>query len=66
MIRALFSGQALAYVTSPRGACHNHPDFFTVEMGGTLDEIGLTMPERWRDSGEGRTCYAPPALAYGM
>ena len=47
-----FSGQALAYVTSPRGACHNQSDFFTVEMGGTLDEIGLTMPERWRDSGK--------------
>ncbi|MBS1245766.1 MAG: putative aldehyde ferredoxin oxidoreductase, partial [Chloroflexi bacterium] len=27
------TGQALAYVTSPRGACHNQSDYFMVEMG---------------------------------
>lgn len=47
-----FSGQALAYLTSPRGACHNQPDFFNVEMGGTIDEVGITLPERWEDAGK--------------
>ncbi|HEY59472.1 MAG TPA: aldehyde ferredoxin oxidoreductase family protein [Anaerolineae bacterium] len=47
-----FSGQALVYVTSPRGACHNQSDFFNVELGGTLDEIGITMTDRWQDSGK--------------
>jgi aldehyde:ferredoxin oxidoreductase len=47
-----FSGQALAYLTSPRGACHNQSDFFNVEMGGTLDDIGIGLPERWQDAGK--------------
>jgi len=47
-----FSGQALSYLTSPRGACHNQSDFFQVEMGGTIDQIGITMPERFNDHGK--------------
>jgi len=47
-----FSGQALSYLTSPRGACHNQSDFFNVEMGGAMDEIGIGMPERWQDTGK--------------
>lgn len=47
-----FSGQALAYVTSPRGACHNQSDYFTVEMGGALDEIGVPMTDRFTDAGK--------------
>lgn len=47
-----FSGQALAYVTSPRGACHNQSDYFSVEMGGALDEIGIPMTDRFTDSGK--------------
>ena len=47
-----FSGQALAYVTSPRGACHNQSDYFTVEMGGSLDEIGIPMTDRFTDTGK--------------
>lgn len=49
-----FSGQTLSYLTSPRGACHNQSDFFQVEMGGTLEEIGITLPERFRDEGKAR------------
>lgn len=47
-----FSGQALSYVTSPRGACHNQSDFFTIEMGGSLDEIGIPMMDRFDDRGK--------------
>lgn len=47
-----FSGQALAYVTSPRGACHNQSDFFTVEMGGALDALGIPMTDRFTSQGK--------------
>jgi aldehyde:ferredoxin oxidoreductase len=50
-----FSGQALSYVTSPRGACHNQSDFFMVEMGGSMDELGIPMTER--DSEAGKAAY---------
>jgi aldehyde:ferredoxin oxidoreductase len=46
------TGQALAYVTSPRGACHNQSDYFAVEMGGAIDELGLPMTDRFVDSGK--------------
>ena len=47
-----FTGQALAYVTSPRGACHNQSDFFAVELGGTMDEIGIPMTDRAASAGK--------------
>lgn len=49
-----FSGQTLSYLTSPRGACHNQSDFFTVELGGTLDEIGIPMTDRFTDAGKAK------------
>ncbi|HMN62685.1 MAG TPA: aldehyde ferredoxin oxidoreductase C-terminal domain-containing protein, partial [Anaerolinea sp.] len=47
-----FSGQALSYLTSPRGACHNQSDFFTLELGGTVDELGLTAVDPHTDQGK--------------
>lgn len=47
-----FSGQTLSYLTSPRGACHNQSDFFTIEMGGAMDEINIPMTERFEDAGK--------------
>jgi aldehyde:ferredoxin oxidoreductase len=49
--RAL-TGMALVYVTSPRGACHNQSDFFEVEIGGAIDELGIPMTERFECSGK--------------
>ncbi|MEJ5313876.1 MULTISPECIES: aldehyde ferredoxin oxidoreductase family protein [Anaerolinea] len=49
-----FSGQTLSYLTSPRGACHNQSDFFTVELGGTMEEIGIPMTDRFTDAGKAR------------
>ncbi len=46
------TGQALAYVTSPRGACHNQSDYFMVEMGNAIDELGLPMTARLEDGGK--------------
>jgi len=46
------TGQALSYVTSPRGACHNQSDYFMVEMGSSVEELGIPMTERFVDSGK--------------
>jgi aldehyde:ferredoxin oxidoreductase len=51
-----FTGQALSYLISPRGACHNQSDFFTVEMGGAMDDIGVPMPED-RFASRGKASY---------
>jgi aldehyde:ferredoxin oxidoreductase len=40
------SGMALVYATSPRGACHNQSDYFMVDIGQTIEEIGVTMYPR--------------------
>jgi aldehyde:ferredoxin oxidoreductase len=47
-----FSGQAIVYATSPRGACHNQGDYFMVELGGQMDELGIPMTERFTDGGK--------------
>ena len=48
-----FSGQALVYVTSPRGACHNQSDYFNVGLGGTIEEIGVEFTDRFSPMGKG-------------
>lgn len=47
-----FSGQAVPYVTSPRGACHNQGDYFSIELGGSMEDIGIPMTERFSDAGK--------------
>jgi len=47
-----FSGQAIAYLTSPRGGCHNQSDYFSIELGGSLDDLGLPMTDRFDDYGK--------------
>jgi aldehyde:ferredoxin oxidoreductase len=37
---------SLVYATSPRGACHNQSDYFMVEIGQTIEELGVTLFER--------------------
>jgi aldehyde:ferredoxin oxidoreductase len=38
-----FSGMAIVYVTSPRGACHNQSDFFLAEVGASQEDIGIPV-----------------------
>jgi aldehyde:ferredoxin oxidoreductase len=38
-----FSGMAVVYATSPRGACHNQGDFYTAEVGASHEEIGIPL-----------------------
>ena len=40
------SGMALAYATSPRGACHNQSDYFFVDWGHTEPELGIQYYSR--------------------
>lgn len=47
-----FSGMSVAYATSPRGGCHLHSDFFMVEVGGEIPELGIVASPRpqWGES----------------
>jgi len=40
------SGMALSYATSPRGACHNQSDYFFVDWGHTIEQLGITYYDR--------------------
>ena len=40
------SGMALAYATSPRGACHNQSDYFFVDWGDAEPSLGLEIFDR--------------------
>jgi aldehyde:ferredoxin oxidoreductase len=40
------SGMALVYATSPRGACHNQSDYFVIDMGQVLTDLGMKPIDR--------------------
>jgi len=40
------SGMALVYATSPRGACHNQSDYFVIDMGQVLTQLGMKSLDR--------------------
>lgn len=46
------TGMAIVYATSPRGACHNQSEYFMIETGGSIDELGIPMTERLVDAGK--------------
>jgi aldehyde:ferredoxin oxidoreductase len=46
------TGMGLVYATSPRGGCHNQSDYFIVEIGGAMPEIGVEMVERTASAGK--------------
>jgi aldehyde:ferredoxin oxidoreductase len=50
--RAL-SAMALVYSTSPIGASHNHSDMYWVEVGRSLEELGIPFTDRLEDAGKG-------------
>lgn len=43
--RAL-SGMALVYASSPRGACHNKGEYYLVDIGQTVEAIGVELYPR--------------------
>jgi aldehyde:ferredoxin oxidoreductase len=40
------SGMGLVYATSPRGACHNQSDYFLIDMGQVLTDLGMEALDR--------------------
>jgi len=40
------TGVALSYATSPRGACHNQSHYYMVEIGQTMEAIGVERFDR--------------------
>jgi aldehyde:ferredoxin oxidoreductase len=46
------TGMAIVYASGPRGACHNQGEYFMVEIGGSIDELGIPMTERLVDGGK--------------
>jgi aldehyde:ferredoxin oxidoreductase len=49
------TGMGLVYATSPRGACHNQSDYFLVEIGGSISEIGIEMIDRASSEGKAQS-----------
>ena len=50
-----FVGQAISYATGPRGACHMKGDYYGLEMGGMVPELGLMFGDRFQSEGKGES-----------
>ena len=50
-----YSGMALVYATSPRGACHNQGDMYWVEMGRGVPELGIEPADRFEMAGRAQS-----------
>jgi len=47
-----FFGSALAYATSPRGACHMQGDPYAVDTGAAVPEMGILPGDRFSEEGK--------------
>ncbi len=47
-----FSGMAIGYMTSPRGACHMSADMYNVQMGQTNEAFGIESEDRFANEAE--------------
>ncbi len=47
-----FSGLAVGYATSPRGACHMAADMYNVQMGQTNEDMGIESQDRFANEAE--------------
>ncbi len=47
-----FVGQAISYATSPRGACHLKGDYYLIDLGIDVPEIGVETGDRFESSEE--------------
>ncbi len=46
------SGVAVSYLTSPRGACHNKSDAYWLDLGRTMEDIGVGFMDRFEEEGK--------------
>jgi aldehyde:ferredoxin oxidoreductase len=51
--RAL-SGMAIVYATSPRGGCHVGGDFYVIDMGLPIEEVGIFPGGRFKTRGKAK------------
>jgi len=47
-----FSGMAISYATGPRGACHLKGDYYAIETGGAVLELGILPGDRFECEGK--------------
>jgi aldehyde:ferredoxin oxidoreductase len=47
-----FTGMAISYATGPRGACHLKGDYYNVELGGPVVELGIIPGDRLQSEGK--------------
>lgn len=47
-----FTGMALSYATSPRGACHLKGDYYLIGMGRSIPDAGISSMDRFESSKE--------------
>lgn len=47
-----FSGLAVGYATSPRGACHMAADMYNVQMGQTNEDMGIESQDRFANEAD--------------
>ncbi len=47
-----FSGLAVGYATSPRGACHMAADMYNVQMGQTNEALGIESMDRFANEAD--------------
>ncbi|MGD2207620.1 MAG: aldehyde ferredoxin oxidoreductase family protein [Anaerolineae bacterium] len=47
-----FSGMAVVYATSPRGACHMQGDMYLIDMGVAIEEVGIVPTGRFNTRGK--------------
>ncbi len=46
------SGVTLSYLTSPRGACHNKSDAYLLDIGRTIEDVGIGLVDRFEEEGK--------------
>ncbi len=47
-----FHGQALSYATGPRGACHLKGDYYSIDLGGFVEELEILPGNRMSSEGK--------------
>jgi aldehyde:ferredoxin oxidoreductase len=47
-----FTGIAVSYATGPRGACHLKGDYYNVDLGNPVAELGITPGDRLQSEGK--------------
>ncbi len=47
-----FSAMALSYATGPRGGCHLKGDYYNVDLGNPVPELGILSGDRFQSEGK--------------